>query len=189
MLQCTSPPTDFVLHTTAHPCAPQPAPHSPSPSSTAHAQLIVHGEQGGCLTHPLLSSSPRLQSPRASPPCTNPTLAEQLQVPDLLAHLELQDLLQHLLPLRLVGDAHTLQLLPIEPQQRPTCKHSMAQQLPDGRGHRGDIGSVWLGAVSVCKSAGEPRQCNGNKEEGTGLYHCSLNWRQGIYIYAGTYLC
>lgn len=142
--QCTLPPTDFVLHTTTHPCAPQPVPHNPFPSSTAHAHLIMLQ-----LTHPLLSLFPQLQSPHGSPSCPNPTLAEQLQVPDLLTHLELQDLLQHLLPLRLVGNAHTLQLLPIEPQQSPTCKHNKAQQLPSGHGHRGDIGSTWLGTLST----------------------------------------
>lgn len=63
----------------------------------------------------------------ARPPA-GPTLAEQLQVSDLLAHLELQDLLQDLLPLRLVSDAHALQLLPVQPQQRPTCKRGAAQR-------------------------------------------------------------
>lgn len=77
------------------------------------------------------TTTPALGFAASCPPIV-PTLAEQLQVPDLLAHLELQDLLQDLLALRLGSDAHALQLLPIQPQQRPTCqRHRSAPHIQD----------------------------------------------------------
>lgn len=50
------------------------------------------------------------------------SLAEQLQAPPLLAHLQVQQLLQHLLPLCLLRQPHPLQLLCVQPQQRPACE-------------------------------------------------------------------
>lgn len=81
------------------------------------------------VPQPIPGASPCLAAPLALPwSCpVGTTLAEQLQVPDLLAHLELQDLLQHLLALRLQRDPHALQLLPVQPQQRPACKRGIAQ--------------------------------------------------------------
>lgn len=123
------------------PRAPQPALHTPSQPRRG---LLLHQRHAGgrpwlrqppgrCSSSPdgcrRGTACPGLGSVASLParPPTSPTLAEQLQVSDLLAHLELQDLLQDLLPLRLVSDAHALQLLPVQPQQRPTCKRGAAQ--------------------------------------------------------------
>lgn len=58
--------------------------------------------------------------------CTNTILSltstKELQVADLFSDLQLEDLLEDLLPQRLLDDSHPLQLLAIQPQQRPSCQ-------------------------------------------------------------------
>lgn len=132
-----------VLCATTSPCAPQPTPAAARAGFTPAPCRWLGGR--GSRHHRSPFHPQRGMTSRGSPPCSPllPTLAEQLQVSDLLAHLELQDLLQDLLALRLVSDAHALQLLPVEPQQRPTCKHGAAQHHAPGGGGAHAHTRVW----------------------------------------------
>lgn len=166
--------------TTTHPCAPRPVLHTPSqPRRGPHLHQRHAGGRlwlgqppsrcspcpDGCRRDTTSPGFGFVASLPARPPA-GPTLAEQLQVSDLLAHLELQDLLQDLLPLHLVSDAHALQLLPVQPQQRPTCKHGVAQR----RG--GDTVKV--------RPNGNPCSCGNKEGEREEIPKCSFTtWTHG----------